>query len=179
MIFQLDVCSAWRSISRPLIYGWSDEELRLATGSKQVTQLQHQLKLYSAYFGVPVSCLLWITYVSMISLFLSWISYASMDLQALDFKLLLGFCNQGSRKTRDNIGEPLATSYHSQFMGTVDYIWYLSYILIIIVDFFEHAVLLIVLLNRHTGELLPVRVLETLPIDILKRSAGLPCEVLL
>ncbi|XP_031279069.1 carbon catabolite repressor protein 4 homolog 5 isoform X1 [Pistacia vera] len=102
----------WMSISRPLIYGWSDEELRLATGSKQVTQLQHQLKLHSAYFGIP-----------------------------------------GSRKTRDNNGEPLATSYHSKFMGTVDYIW-------------------------HTEELLPVRVLETLPIDILKGSAGLPCEFL-
>ena len=30
---------------------------------------------------------------------------------------------QGSCRTRDNYGEPLATSYHSEFMGTVDYIW--------------------------------------------------------
>ncbi|XVF09616.1 hypothetical protein REPUB_Repub07fG0109200 [Reevesia pubescens] len=29
----------------------------------------------------------------------------------------------GSRRTRDSHGEPLATSYHSKFMGTVDYIW--------------------------------------------------------
>lgn len=31
---------------------------------------------------------------------------------------------QGSGRTRDSSGEPLATSYHSMFMGTVDYIWY-------------------------------------------------------
>lgn len=31
---------------------------------------------------------------------------------------------QGCEITRDNHGEPLATSYHSKFMGTVDYIWY-------------------------------------------------------
>lgn len=36
------------------MYGWSDEELRLATGSEEVTHLQHQLKLCSAYLGVPV-----------------------------------------------------------------------------------------------------------------------------
>ncbi|WRX19073.1 hypothetical protein QQP08_011560 [Theobroma cacao] len=57
----------------------------------------------------------------------------------------------GSSRTRDSHGEPLATSYHSKFMGTVDYIW-------------------------HTGELVPVRVLETLPIDILRRNASLPNE---
>ncbi|XP_015583408.2 carbon catabolite repressor protein 4 homolog 5 [Ricinus communis] len=99
-----------RSISRPLIHTWNDEEVSLATGCKGVTHLCHQLKLGSAYHGVP-----------------------------------------GSRRTRDNHGEPLATSYHSMFMGTVDYIW-------------------------HTQELIPVRVLETLPIDILRRSAGLPNE---
>ncbi|XP_021292159.1 carbon catabolite repressor protein 4 homolog 5 isoform X2 [Herrania umbratica] len=57
----------------------------------------------------------------------------------------------GSSRTRDSHGEPLATSYHSKFMGTVDYIW-------------------------HTGELFPVRVLETLPIDTLRRNASLPNE---
>ncbi|KAK3225342.1 hypothetical protein Dsin_005204 [Dipteronia sinensis] len=100
----------WMSNSRQLIHRWSDEELRLATGSYGVTQLQHQLKLCSAYFGVPGSC-----------------------------------------RTRDSSSEPLATSYHTKFMGTVDYIW-------------------------HTEDLLPVRVLETLPIDTLRRTAGLPCE---
>ena len=30
---------------------------------------------------------------------------------------------------------------------------------------------------RHTGELVPVRVLETLPIDVLRRNASLPSEV--
>lgn len=36
-------------------------------------------------------------------------------------------------------------------------------------DVFDH--------NRHTEELVPVRVLETLPIDSLRRSGGLPSEV--
>ncbi|KAF2298753.1 hypothetical protein GH714_026565 [Hevea brasiliensis] len=99
------------SNSRPLMHIWSDEELILATGSKEVTRLCHQLKLCSAYLGVP-----------------------------------------GSHRSRDNCGEPLATSYHSKFMGTVDYIW-------------------------HTKELIPIRVLETVPIDILRRCAGLPNEV--
>ncbi|KAG5618978.1 hypothetical protein H5410_018802 [Solanum commersonii] len=57
----------------------------------------------------------------------------------------------GSSRTRENSGEPLATSYHSKFMGTVDYIW-------------------------HTTEFVPVRVLDTLPIDILRRTRGLPSE---
>ncbi|TKY44705.1 Carbon catabolite repressor protein 4-like 5 [Spatholobus suberectus] len=98
------------SVSRQLLYRWSVEELRLATGAEGVTHLQHQLKLCSAYSGVP-----------------------------------------GNHRTRDDIGEPLATSYHSKFMGTVDYIW-------------------------HSEDLIPVRVLETLPIDILRRSRGLPSE---
>nr|XP_027109696.1 carbon catabolite repressor protein 4 homolog 5-like [Coffea arabica] len=58
---------------------------------------------------------------------------------------------QGSTRSRNNIGEPLATSYHSKFMGTVDYIW-------------------------HTGELLPVKVLETLAINKLKETGGLPSK---
>ncbi|KAK7314548.1 hypothetical protein VNO77_33074 [Canavalia gladiata] len=57
----------------------------------------------------------------------------------------------GNHGTRDDVGEPLATSYHSKFMGTVDYIW-------------------------HSEDLIPVRVLETLPIDILRRTRGLPSE---
>ncbi|XP_022725313.1 carbon catabolite repressor protein 4 homolog 5 [Durio zibethinus] len=61
----------------------------------------------------------------------------------------------GTRRTRDSQGEPLATSYHSKFMGTVDYIC-VSY--------------------RHTGELVPVRVIETLPIDVLRRNTSLPNE---
>ncbi|KAH7528755.1 hypothetical protein FEM48_Zijuj05G0105900 [Ziziphus jujuba var. spinosa] len=102
--------SFWTSISRPMLYRWSEEELQLATGSEGVTYLQHHLKLCSAYLGVPGSC-----------------------------------------RTRDDHGEPLATSYHSKFKGTVDYIW-------------------------HTEELVPVRVLETLPVNILKRIGGLPNE---
>uniref|UniRef100_A0A1J3I9F8 Carbon catabolite repressor protein 4-like protein 5 n=1 Tax=Noccaea caerulescens TaxID=107243 RepID=A0A1J3I9F8_NOCCA len=57
----------------------------------------------------------------------------------------------GTLRTRDQCGEPLATTYHSKFLGTVDYIW-------------------------HTKELVPVRVLETLPTDVLRRTGGLPSE---
>ncbi|KAI8542943.1 hypothetical protein RHMOL_Rhmol08G0179400 [Rhododendron molle] len=57
----------------------------------------------------------------------------------------------GCEITRDNHGEPLATSYHSKFMGTVDYIW-------------------------HTREVVPVRVLDTLPIHILRQMGGLPSK---
>ncbi|OIW08894.1 hypothetical protein TanjilG_05869 [Lupinus angustifolius] len=105
-----DEASFSMSISRQVLYQWSIEELRLATGAAGVTHLQHHLKLCSAYSGVP-----------------------------------------GNNRTRDDIGEPLATSYHSKFMGTVDYIW-------------------------HSEELVPVKVLETMPIDILKRTRGLPTE---
>ncbi|CAJ1951895.1 unnamed protein product [Sphenostylis stenocarpa] len=105
-----DDASISMSLSRQLLYRWSVEELRLATGAKGITHLQHQLKLRSAYSGVP-----------------------------------------GNHRTRDDIGEPLATSYHSKFMGTVDYIW-------------------------HSEDFIPLRVLETLPIDILKKSGGLPSE---
>ncbi|KAK4773381.1 hypothetical protein SAY87_028400 [Trapa incisa] len=58
---------------------------------------------------------------------------------------------QGISGCRDKFGEPIATTYHSSFMGTVDYIW-------------------------HTKELAPVRVLETLPIDILRKTRGLPSK---
>ncbi|XP_042520020.1 carbon catabolite repressor protein 4 homolog 5 isoform X3 [Macadamia integrifolia] len=95
---------------RLLAYRWSEEELRLAAGCDGVTQLQHHLKLCSAYTGIP-----------------------------------------GSYRTRDNCGEPLATSYHSKFMGTVDYIW-------------------------HSQGLVPVGVVETLPVDILRKIRGLPNE---
>ncbi|GMI99530.1 catabolite repressor 4e [Hibiscus trionum] len=106
----IDRHRVWTPFYRQLMSSWSDEELALATGNKQVTHLQHKLNLSSAYLGAP-----------------------------------------GSRRTRDSHGEPLATSYHSKFMGTVDYIWY-------------------------TGELVPVRVLDTLPIDVLRRNASLPSK---
>ncbi|XP_071691270.1 carbon catabolite repressor protein 4 homolog 5 [Rutidosis leptorrhynchoides] len=57
-----------------------------------------------------------------------------------------------SRLTRDSHGEPLATSFHSRFMGTVDFIW-------------------------HTEDLVPVKVLETLPLGILKKTGGLPSKI--
>ncbi|XP_062116961.1 carbon catabolite repressor protein 4 homolog 3-like isoform X3 [Humulus lupulus] len=54
--------------------------------------------------------------------------------------------------TREPNGEPLATSYHSKFLGTVDYIWY-------------------------SDDLLPTRVLDTVSVDILMTTGGLPCQV--
>ncbi|XP_059645152.1 carbon catabolite repressor protein 4 homolog 3 isoform X2 [Cornus florida] len=58
---------------------------------------------------------------------------------------------KGSTKTRDSDGEPLATSYHSKFLGTVDYLWY-------------------------SDGIVPTRVLDTLPIDDLRKTGGLPCK---
>ncbi|XP_042040666.1 carbon catabolite repressor protein 4 homolog 5 isoform X1 [Salvia splendens] len=57
----------------------------------------------------------------------------------------------GSSKVRDKAGEPLTTSYHSAFSGTVDYIW-------------------------HTSDLVPVKVLESLPTPSLKKTGGLPSK---
>ncbi|GJU06149.1 carbon catabolite repressor protein 4 homolog 5 isoform X2 [Tanacetum coccineum] len=97
--------------SRPLLHNWSKGELRLATGTEESIYLRHNLKLNSAYRGVPAS-----------------------------------------RLTRDIHGEPLATSFHSRFLGTVDYIW-------------------------HTDDLVPVKVLETLPTEDLEKTRGLPSKV--
>lgn len=60
-------------------------------------------------------------------------------------------CVQGSARIRDRSGEPLATTYHSKFLGTVDYIW-------------------------HSEGLIPIRVLDTLPLDVLRQINGLPSE---
>ncbi|KAK9114814.1 hypothetical protein Syun_021611 [Stephania yunnanensis] len=58
---------------------------------------------------------------------------------------------KGSDSTRDSCGEPLATTFHSKILGTVDYLWY-------------------------TDGLVPTRVLETLPLDVLTKTHGLPYE---
>ncbi|KAJ1437936.1 Endonuclease/exonuclease/phosphatase [Sesbania bispinosa] len=57
----------------------------------------------------------------------------------------------GSTSTRGFNGEPIATSYHSKFLGTVDYLWY-------------------------TDGIVPTRVLDTVPISDLLRAGGLPCK---
>ncbi|KAK9198906.1 hypothetical protein WN944_014092 [Citrus x changshan-huyou] len=96
---------------RLLPNGWTDEEVKVATGNAQCYLAVHPLKLNSSYASV-----------------------------------------KGSPRTRGINGEPLATSYHSKFFGTVDYLWY-------------------------TKGLVPTRVLDTLPVDILRRTGGLPCKV--
>ncbi|KAK9996422.1 hypothetical protein SO802_021108 [Lithocarpus litseifolius] len=58
---------------------------------------------------------------------------------------------KGSEKTRGCNGEPLATSYHSKFLGTVDYLWY-------------------------SDGIVPTRVLDTIPLDVLQSTGGLPCK---
>ncbi|KAH7299528.1 hypothetical protein KP509_24G016600 [Ceratopteris richardii] len=58
---------------------------------------------------------------------------------------------QGSEETRDSNNEPLVTTYHGNFMGTVDYIWF-------------------------TEDLIPLRVLEVLPIPVLQKTRGLPSK---
>ncbi|GLT50415.1 hypothetical protein SLA2020_239020 [Shorea laevis] len=97
-------------MDRLLKNGWTDEEVKVATGSSDCHLVVYPLKLCSSYSTV-----------------------------------------KGTTNTRDYNGEPLATSYHSKFFGTVDYIWY-------------------------SDGLVPTRVLDTLPIDILKRTGGLPCK---
>lgn len=57
----------------------------------------------------------------------------------------------GSASTRGFNGEPLATSYHSKFLGTVDYLWY-------------------------SEGIVPTRVLDTVSISDLLREGGLPCK---
>ncbi|XP_040999291.1 carbon catabolite repressor protein 4 homolog 3 isoform X2 [Juglans microcarpa x Juglans regia] len=59
---------------------------------------------------------------------------------------------KGSRKTRGSNGEPLATSYHSKFLGTVDYLWY-------------------------SDGLVPTKVLDIIPFDSLHSTGSLPCKV--
>ncbi|KAK7358299.1 hypothetical protein VNO77_00226 [Canavalia gladiata] len=57
----------------------------------------------------------------------------------------------GSTSTRGFNGEPLATSYHSKFLGTVDYLWY-------------------------SDGIVPTRVLDTVSISDLLRAGSLPCK---
>ncbi|KAJ7556842.1 hypothetical protein O6H91_05G100800 [Diphasiastrum complanatum] len=56
---------------------------------------------------------------------------------------------QGRCDTRDSKGEPLVTTYHRKFMGTVDYVW-------------------------HTEGLDTLRVLDVLPVEVLRCTRGLP-----
>ncbi|KAL5199414.1 hypothetical protein ABZP36_020617 [Zizania latifolia] len=56
---------------------------------------------------------------------------------------------KGNSNNRGHHGEPLATSYHKKFLGTVDYLWY-------------------------TAGLECSRVLDTLPVGALRRTRGLP-----
>ncbi|KAK3015431.1 hypothetical protein RJ639_006141 [Escallonia herrerae] len=100
-------------VDRSLNNCWTDEEIKVATGSTECLVVVHPLKLNS--------------------------SYAML---------------KGSTRTRGSHGEPLATSYLSKFLGTVDYLWY------------------------SNGGLVPTRVLDTIPLDILQKTGGIPCKKL-
>ncbi|KAG0614641.1 hypothetical protein M758_6G192700 [Ceratodon purpureus] len=60
---------------------------------------------------------------------------------------------EGKPGSRDERGEPLITTFHKKFGGTVDYIW-------------------------HTDDLVTVRVLDILPISVLQDYRGRPKIVL-
>ncbi|XP_044476528.1 carbon catabolite repressor protein 4 homolog 3 [Mangifera indica] len=107
-----ETCNPCTVIDRFLQTGWTDEEIKIATGNTDSHLTMLPLKLNSSYA-----------------------------------------CVKGSTKMRDSTGEPLATSYHSKFFGTVDYLWY-------------------------SNGLVPTGVLDTLPVDILRRTGGLPCKKL-
>nr|CAB3470259.1 unnamed protein product [Digitaria exilis] len=65
-------------------------------------------------------------------------------------KLSSSYANlKGNSNNRGLHGEPLATSFHKKFLGTVDYLWY-------------------------TRGLECSRVLDTFPIGVLRRTRGLP-----
>lgn len=102
----------WSSLlmDRVLKSGWTNEEVKVATGRYDCHLAMHPLKLHSSYASV-----------------------------------------KSTANTRDSKGEPLATSFHAKFLGTVDYIWY-------------------------SDGLVPARVLDTLPIDVLEKTGGLPSK---
>ncbi|CAM6088164.1 unnamed protein product [Calypogeia fissa] len=58
---------------------------------------------------------------------------------------------KGEEGCRDAQGEPLVTTFHKKFMGTVDYIW-------------------------HTEGIDTVKVLDMLPVHVLERTRGLPSK---
>ncbi|EFJ30857.1 hypothetical protein SELMODRAFT_89183, partial [Selaginella moellendorffii] len=70
-----------------------------------------------------------------------------------DLKLSSAYSEiEGKAGSRDSQGEPLVTTYHKKFKGTVDYIW-------------------------HTERLRPLRVVDMLSVDVLRHTGGLPSQV--
>jgi hypothetical protein len=82
---------------------------------------------------------------------------------------------QGNSNNRGLYGEPLATSYHKKFLGTVDYLWYASNFVCLILHM--HSVTEI-LCYRYTPGLECSRILDTLPLGVLSRTRGLPTRVI-
>ncbi|CAN6221709.1 unnamed protein product [Urochloa humidicola] len=76
--------------------------------------------------------------------------YSNVMVAEHPLKLSSSYANlKGNSNNRDLQGEPLATSFHKKFLGTVDYLWY-------------------------THGLECSRVLDTFPIGVLRRTRCLP-----
>ncbi|KAA0058059.1 carbon catabolite repressor protein 4-like protein 3 isoform X1 [Cucumis melo var. makuwa] len=105
-----EVCTPFFCLGSQTKGLWTEEEVKVATGSADCKVVTNPFRLTSSYATI-----------------------------------------KGPTTTRGSTDEPLATSYHSKFLGTVDYIWY-------------------------SDDLIPIRVVDTVPIDILLKTGGLPCE---
>lgn len=116
-----------------LLKSWTEEEVKIATGNSERHLVVHPLKLNSSYATVKVyshsiQSFSWILLLcseknkiscqwkDIVILCMKW------DLVSFPFKWNIQLF-QGSTNTRGFNGEPLATSYHSKFLGTVDYLW--------------------------------------------------------
>lgn len=92
---------------------WTPPEIQLATGCADCKVMEHPLKLKSAYADIVVclanyGCTFYdVKYIGTLQLVFYY-----------EFWFL-----QNSPWLRDSSGEPLITSYHGRFLGTVDYIW--------------------------------------------------------
>ncbi|XP_039845056.1 carbon catabolite repressor protein 4 homolog 3-like isoform X2 [Panicum virgatum] len=76
--------------------------------------------------------------------------YSNVMVAEHPLKLSSSYANlKGNSNNRGLHGEPLATSFHKKFLGTVDYLWY-------------------------THGLECSKVLDTFPIGVLRRTRGLP-----
>lgn len=116
---------------------WTPSEIETATGNSDCTFLEHSLPLRSTYIEVKVNikfcCHFFIGTNCYISCLCSSRKYKLRYICIITVSKFLLSCRssvtlhftflQHCPGTRDPNGEPLATSYHRCFLGTVDYIW--------------------------------------------------------
>jgi hypothetical protein len=136
--------------------------VRNATGYSNVMVAEHPLKLCSSYATLKVL-----------------ICDVNLDhsVRHLGFLMKISMqLFQGNSNNRGLYGEPLATSYHKRFLGTVDYLWYV-FKFCLCISLHMHRVTK-TLFCRYTPGLECSRVLDTLPIGALRRTRGLPTRVI-